>query len=278
MREPEAARRSALGMKRLLSLAAAVAAALPFSAPQPAQANVFCPVTIAALADVSFEGRPDTYGVLLDVDRGDTRALRLRIDTDKTRYAVDVSDVPLMSFTGVRLTRYFSVGAGERVMAAWVQSTGLAPNQRLDCPITSPWSPDQPPPSGPSGQLAADRDRHLITDGFGAARNSVIPPIPFGSAGQLACSQPFAAARPVTPIRPPFPPEARAVNATGVVELRIDIDDHGGVVGAEVTRSSGFAPLDRVALDTAKHAAYTAASFACRPIATSLILTTGFGA
>ena len=278
MREPDAGKRSACVMKRLLAVVAAAAAALPMSMPQPARANVFCPVTIAALADISFEGRPDTDGVLLDVDRGDTRAVRLRVDTDRTRYAVDVSDIPLMSFSGVRLTRYFSVGSGERVMAAWVQSTGLAPNARLDCPITSPWSPDLPPPAGPSGQLAADRDRHLITDGFGTARNSVIPPIPFGAAGQLACTQPFALAHPLTPIRPAFPPEARAVNATGVVELEVDIDDHGGVAGASVTRSSGYAPLDRVALDTAKRAAYAPASFACRPIATSLTITTGFGA
>jgi TonB family protein len=266
-------------MKRLLSIAAAVAAAaLPFSLPQPAAANVFCPVTIATLADISFEGRPDTDGVLLDVDRGDTRSVRLRIDTDKTRYALDINDIPLMSFSGVRLTRYFSVGSGERVMAAWVQSTGLSPTQRLDCPITAPWSPNLPPPSTPTGQLAADRDRHAVTDGFGTSRNAVMTPVPFGPAAQLACSQPFATARALAPIRPPFPPEARAVNATGVVEMQVDIDDRGGVVGATVTRSSGFAPLDRTALDTAKHAAYAPATFACRPIATSLSITTGFGA
>jgi TonB family protein len=263
-------------MKRLLSFAAILSVALPFALAAPARANVFCPVTIATLQDVSFQGRPDTYGMLLDVDRGDTHSARVRIDTDKTRYAIDVNDIPLMTFSGVRLTRYFTVGSGEHVLGAWVQSTGLGPTQRLDCPITSPWSPNLTPPSTPSGQLAADRDRRTVVDSYGANRNNVMTPIPFGAAAQLACSQPFADARALAPIQPAVPPEARAVNATGVVELHVDLDDTGAVVGAEVTRSSSFAPLDRAALDAARRGRYATATFACRPIATTLTIVTGF--
>jgi len=263
-------------MKRLLSFAAMLSVALPFALAVPAQANVFCPVTIATLADVSYQGRPDTYGVLLDFDRGDTQSARLRIDTDKTRYALDVNITQTMTFSGLRIMKYFTVGSGEHVLGAWVQSTGLGPTQRLDCPITAPWSPNLNPPSTPSAQLAADHDRRLVTDGYGANRNNVMVPIPFGPAAQLACSQPFADARALAPIQPAFPPEARAVNATGVVELHVDLDDTGAVFGAEVSRSSGFAPLDRAALDAAKRGRYTTATFACRPIATTLTIVTGF--
>jgi protein TonB len=264
-------------MKRLLSLAAAVAVALPLAMPTAARANVFCPVTIATIVDLSAQNA-GTFGMLLDADRGDTRSARVRIDTDRTRYALDVNDIPLMTFSGVRLTRYFTVGAGEHVIGAWVQATGLAPNQRLDCPITAPWSPNIAPPSTPSAQLTADRDRRMVVDNFGANRNAIMTPIPFGPASQLACSQPFADAHALAPVRPPFPPEARAVNATGVVELQVELDDTSNVVGATVTRSSGFAPLDRAALDAAKRARYATATFACRPIATTLTLVTGFGA
>jgi TonB family protein len=265
-------------MKRLLLAPAVLAAILSGAAvPLPANANVFCPATIATLADVSFAGRPNTYGFLLDIDRGDTRSARVRIDTDVTRYAVDVNDVPLMTFGGVRLTRYFTLPAGEHPSAAWVQSTGLGAAQRLECPITAPWSPNAAPPVTPSGQLAADRDRKTLVDGFGAARNAVVTPVAFGPAAQQACSQPFAAAHALAPIKPAFPAEARAVNATGVVELTVDVDDTGALVGAAVSRSSGFAPLDRAALETAKHAKYAAASFSCRPTATTLTITTGFG-
>jgi protein TonB len=265
-------------MKRSLLSPAVLAAILSAtSVPPPASANVFCPATIATLADVSFQGRPNTYGFLLEVDRGDTRSVRVRVDTDATRYAIDVNDVPLMTFNGLRLTRYFTLPAGEHPAAAWVQSTGLGVAERLECPITAPWSPNAAPPVTPSGQLAADRDRKTLVDGFGAARNAVVTPTSFGPAAQQACSHPFAAAHALAPIKPAFPPEARAVNATGVVELTVDVDDTGALVGAAVSRSSGFAPLDRAALETAKHAKYAAATFSCRPTATTLTLTTGFG-
>ena len=133
------------------------------------------------------------------------------------------------------------------------------------------------PNDGPGSWLAADRDRKSVVDGFAAARNAVVTPASFGPAAQQGCSQPFAAARALAPIKPAFPPEARAVNATGVVELQVDVDDTGTLVGAAVTRSSGFAPLDRAALDTAKRAKYAPASFGCRPTATTLTVTTGFG-
>jgi TonB family protein len=275
-REARPLARSGDGMNRSLLLAAALAAAVPLAgAPQPAAANAFCPVTIGAVADLGAVGRTGTYGILLDVDRGDTRSVRVRIDTDHTRYALDVNDVPLMTFTGLRLTRYFTLPPDEHPIAAWVQATGLGPTQRLDCPVTSPWSPDAPP-TGPTAQANADRDRQAAIDAF-STRTVLIAPQGFGPSTPSTCARPFSPATPLVPLRPPFPPEARAVNATGVVELHLDVDDTGTVVDARVTRSSGFAPLDRAAIVTALAARFAPAIFACRPVATSLDLTTGFG-
>jgi TonB family protein len=264
-------------MKRpLLLLAGLAATCAPLAVPAAAGANVFCPVTVAVLADVSTPNRPNTYGVLLDVERGDTRSARVRLDTDVARYALDVDDIPLMTFAGQRLPRYVTLPPGEHLAAAWVQATGLAPNQRLDCPLTAVWTPSGAPPATPAAQQAGERDRKLLADA--AARTNLSTARPFGTISQQACSQPNAPARPLAPIKPAFPPEARSVNATGVVELQVDVDESGSVASAAVSRSSGFAPLDRAALETAKRAKFAPATFGCRPAATTVTVTTGFGA
>jgi TonB family protein len=265
-------------MKRLVCTLAALVAALPlWAAPVPARANAFCPATVAALTDLGQLGRADTFGVLLDVDRGDTRSVRLRIDSDRTRYALDVNDIPLMVYGGLQLVRYFTLPLGERVLGAWVESTGLGPAQRLDCPVTAPWGTVRPQSASPVDAQNADRQRRTLLDDFGTRTLPVITPVAFGAVQSITCAQPNGPARILTPVRPAFPPEARAVNATGAVELRADIEENGTLIGAAVTRSSGFAPLDRAALETAKRARYAAATFACHPVATSLTFTTGFG-
>ena len=266
-------------MKRLACSLAALAAALPlWAAPAPARANAFCPATVAQVVDLNAFGHAATYGILIDVDRGDTRSIRLRLDSDRTLYALDVNDVPYMTFSGVRLIRYVTLPLGEELTGAWVQATGLAANDRLDCPLTSPWAPGQPTPTGPGEVEAYQRDRDEVVRTFNPA-NAPLRPMAFGPAamGAERCTTPDAPARPLAAIRPAFPPQARAVNATGVVELRLDVDDTGTPIGGRVTRSSGFAPLDRAALDTAEHTKFSPATFQCRPLATSVDVTVGFG-
>ncbi|HEY4441301.1 MAG TPA: energy transducer TonB [Candidatus Elarobacter sp.] len=260
----------------LLLLAGLAATCAPLVLPAPVRANVFCPVTVAALADVSQPNRPNTYGILLDVERGDTRSARIRLDTDVARYALDVDDIPLMTFGGTRIPKYVTLPPGEHLAAAWVQATGLAANQRLDCPLTAVWWPNAPPPVTPAAQQAADLDRRTLV--AAAVRTTLSQPSRFGAISQQACTQPNAPARPLAAIRPPFPPEARSVNATGVVELALDVDETGTVAGAAISRSSGFAPLDRAALETAKRAKFAPATYACHPVATTVSVTTGFGA
>lgn len=266
-------------MKRLSAAALAALSVLAlWAAPVPARANVFCPVTIASLTDLALVGKAGTWGVLLDADLGDTRSARVRVDTEKTRYALDITDIPLMTFNSTRVAKYFVLPQDEHVLGAWVQATGLSPVQRLDCPITAPWSPNPPPAATPGEAAARDRDRKQLIDLFGTRTTPVLTPIGFGPASQVGCTQPYAAPKALAPLKPPFPADARSVNATGVVEMRLDIDEAGTLLNATVTRSSGFASFDRAALDTARRAKYAAAVFGCRPIATSLVTTVGFGA
>lgn len=266
-------------MKRSALLLAAVIAALPlWSRPAPAVANAFCPATIAALSDLGASGHASTWGVMLDVDPGDTRSVRVRVDTNQTRYAIDVNDVPLMTYSGVRMIKYFTLPPGEHVVSAWVNSTGVAPNQRLDCPVTSAWAPNLPAPATPAEQQRVERDRRAVVEGYSTRTLSIVAPIAFGAAQPITCKEPNVALHPLAAIRPPFPPEARSVNATGIVQVHVDVDDSGALVDAHVVRSSGFAPLDRAALNTVKQARFAPALFACRPSASSATLTVGFGA
>ncbi len=46
-----------------------------------------------------------------------------------------------------------------------------------------------------------------------------------------------------------YPPEARAARMAGVVMLRFCIDRQGRLLSAEITKSSGRAPLDRAAME-----------------------------
>ena len=266
-------------MKRLVCTLAALVAALPlWAAPAPARANAFCPATIAALTDLGQLGRADTFGVLLDVDRGDTRSVRLRIDTERTRYALDVNEIPLMVFGGLQLVRYFTLPLGERVLGAWVESTGLGPAQRLDCPVTAPWGAVRPQPASPADAQNADRLRRTLIDDFATRTLPVITPIAFGAVQSITCPQAQRAGARADPAAAALP--ARGAGGQrdrcGRDPRRLDKHRRAGR-RRTVTRSSGFAPLDRAALASAKRARYAAATFACRPVATSLIFTAGFG-
>ena len=72
-------------------------------------------------------------------------------------------------------------------------------------------------------------------------------------------------------------PAARAVRASGTTVLRVDLDETSTVVGAQIIRSSGYAPLDRAALAAAQKSSYRTESFACRPVASTYQFTVTFG-
>jgi TonB family protein len=252
------------------ALAAALAAAsLVLSVPaEPASANVFCPVTIATITNLAMLGRQDTYGVVLDFDPGDTTSVRLRVDSATTHYAVDFNDIGPIGQQGARARRYFAMPPGERVVTAWIESTGVAANSRMECPITHPYAADAPPPIDPKIVAARNADRRMLIDNY-STKTATMQPTSFGAATAQTCNQPYAPARAILPVQPDPLPDARAVHASGTTVVRVDLDETSTVVGSAVVRSSGYAPLDRAALAAAQKSEYRTESFACRPVASS---------
>jgi TonB family protein len=260
------------------ALVASVAAAtLVIAAPPvPARASVFCPVTIAAIQNLAVLGRQDTYGVLLDLDPGDAASVRMRVDSATTRYAVDFDDVGPIGDAGTRARRYFVMPPGERLVAAWIESTGLHPESRMECPITRPYAADAPAPVNPRTLSALDVDRHQLRDSF-STKTPTAQPKSFGPTTVDTCSQPYAPPRAILPVQADVPQAARAVHASGTTIVRVDLDETSTVVGASVIRSSGYAPLDRAALAAAQKSSYRTEQFACRPVASTYQFTVTFG-
>jgi TonB family protein len=259
-----------------LGAAAMVAAASLAVTPQPAHANVFCPATVAAVENLGTLGRGNTYGVLLDFDPGDTTSVRLRVDSASTHYAVDINDAEVPGAAPVRIRRYFVMPPGERVLAAWIESTGTSPDVRTECPLTSPYQFDAP--GTPDLRLARqlDIDRHALRDSF-STKTPTLTPRSFGPAEPRACTQPYAPPRAILPVNADLPPEVKAVKASGTVIVRVDLDETSSVVDGVVVRTSGFAPLDRAALNAALKSSYRTETFACRSIASSYQFAVTFG-
>jgi len=257
-------------MKFLASaLAATIAAALVMTAPPaPARANVFCPATIVTVADLSVLGREGTYGVLLDFDPGDTASVRMRVDSATTRYAVDFNDIGPIGTGSATARRYFVMPPGEKLMTAWIESTGVTPDSRMECPITRPYAADEPPPVDPHEVTALDTERRALVDNF-STKTPTVQPQSFGTATAASCTQPYAPPRAILPVQPDPLPAAHAVHASGTTIVRVDLDETSTVIGADIVRSSGYAPLDRDALAVAQKSSYRTESFACRPVASS---------
>ena len=222
-------------------------------------------------------GSPDTYGVLLDFDPGETATVRLRVDSATTRYAVDFDDVGHIGNNVVRARRYFVLPEGEKVVAAWVESTGLTPTSRMECPVTRPYAADEPAPVNPAAVAAIQTDTRSLRDSF-STKTPTVQPKSFGAATAASCAQPYAPPRAVLPVQPDPLPAARAVHASGTTVVHsVDLGETSTVVGAVVVRSSGYAPLDRAALAAAQKSSYRTESFACRPVASTYQFTVTFG-
>lgn len=263
-------------LSKFVMLAIALSAVATAS-PRTASANVFCPATIAAVENLAPVGRRTTYGVLLDFDPGDTASVRMRVDSETTRYAVDFNDIDTIGNLPLRQRRYFQMPEGEHVVSAWILSTGVAPSSRLECPITRPYEANAPQLNDPRIIAQRDADRRSVLDTF-STKTPVVKPRSFGAVEPRSCTQPYAAARALQPVQPDLPAGARAIHATGTATVRVDLDESSVVVGVEVTRSSGYAPLDRAAIAAAMKSSFKTETFACRPIASSYAFTVSFAA
>jgi TonB family protein len=257
--------------------AAAVVAASSFvcAGLQPARANAFCPVTIAAVTNLGILGRANTYGVMLDLDPSDVASARLRVDSTTTRYAVDINDLEPLGNAPQQVRRYFTLAPGDRLTTAWIESTGTTPDDRLECPITRPYAADAPAPIDPRVVAVSTAAQTSLVDSF-STKTNVIQATSFGPAQPQSCAQPFAPPHALQDVKPAAPPGARAVHANGVTIVRVDLDETSAVVRSQLVRSSGFAPLDAAALAAAQSATYRTQTFACRPIASSFQFTVSF--
>jgi TonB family protein len=81
----------------------------------------------------------------------------------------------------------------------------------------------------------------------------------------LVCPIPFSEKRVAHAFQPAYPVDALQAHATGVVRIRVLLDDSGAVTDAAVFRSSGNASLDAAARDAALNSTYAAGTFACHP-------------
>jgi TonB family protein len=259
--------RFSMKLLRFLGCIAVVIAAVAF-APSRAQANVFCPVTIDAVENLAVLGRQNTFGMLLNFDPGLTSSVRVRIDSETTRYAVDFNEIETVGGLKLLQKLYFTLPDGQTVSSAWVESTGTDKAARLACPITQPFDITEPAPVDRT--IAAQRltNRRTVRDAF-SSKTPTVTPVAFGPVQKQSCAQPFSPPRAIQPAVPVYPAEARAVKAVGTATVRVDLDETSSVVDAIIMRSSGYAPLDRAARDAALKSSYRTESFACRSIASS---------
>jgi TonB family protein len=259
----------------LAAVAALTAALFVATAAGPARANAFCPVTIAAVVNLAIVSRPDTYGVMLDLDPSDVASARLRIDSTTTRYAVDVNDLGPVGAAPTQVKRYFSLAPGDRIAAAWIESTGTSADARLECPITRPYAAGAPAPIDPRIVRDTTAAQNALRDSY-STKTSVLAATSFGPVQPLACAVPFAPPHALGDITPVPPPGAKAVHANGIALVRVDLDETSSVALAQIVRSSGFAPLDAAALAAARGATYKTQIFDCRPVASTFQFTVSF--
>lgn len=84
------------------------------------------------------------------------------------------------------------------------------------------------------------------------------------------------AALAASPAPPEIAPGARGDATSGTARIRVKLDATGAVVRTTVVQTSGNGSLDLVALSMARHARYTPATHACRPVAGTYVFSVRF--
>ncbi len=75
---------------------------------------------------------------------------------------------------------------------------------------------------------------------------------------------------------PDIPADVRASKISGTSAIQVHVDPQGRVTSASLATSSGNAGLDRIALQAAKAATYSAALVKCKPVASVYTFTMKF--
>ena len=166
-----------------------------------------------------------------------------------------------LNFVNVALVGALHIGA----IYTFLVALDVVPNPVLPPgPVTLTVLDQQPakpiPPSGPGINPTL---RHPVAP---VAPVAPVPPIfqmketsgastwpPSGNGSTTTTTPPTGVTSPVRSVTathtiPPYPPLAIRLGYSGSVQLRIDVDDRGNVVGAGVQTSSGHSDLDAVAV------------------------------
>lgn len=151
----------------------------------------------------------------------------------------------------------------------------LAPVQRLADRTVVP--PEDVEPSAPLTPMMGRHERMLAPTTLASARAAAVAR---PSTTASAASNPNRGAQGIpTPIfnpTPVYPPQLMAARIEGVVKLRVELDETGRVVRAEVTKPSGQAAFDRAALDVIYRWRFTSSS-ASVPLQRTLTVPIRFG-
>lgn len=139
----------------------------------------------------------------------------------------------------------------------------------------------KPPPPRPQ-PIEKPQPRQIVAETpVVAPTDYVAPPPPPQPAPAIAASvAPPALPRPAEPVAlggelsvacpdrtpPRYPPQSRRLNEEGVVVLRVELDEHGGVGAARVASGSGYTRLDEAALAAVRTWRCNPAQRAGRPV------------
>jgi protein TonB len=117
---------------------------------------------------------------------------------------------------------------------------------RPETPLTAP--APQPPPASPTPERAPPRARSTTAAASSAAGGGGLGSPGAATSGAGAGK---VSGRPVYSVQPApiYPSESRAAHEQGVVILRLTVNAEGRPTAVSIARSSGFARLDRAAVE-----------------------------
>lgn len=81
-----------------------------------------------------------------------------------------------------------------------------------------------------------------------------------------ACAKPFAAPRVLRAVSPEMPPLAAEGGWSGVAYVALTLDASARVVEAHIAQSTGYRPLDDLAVSAARRSTFESAVFDCRKV------------
>jgi hypothetical protein len=250
-----------MGMARLLTSLALAMATLGPELPAEAQAD-----PLGALAGhwtCSRPGRPAAQrSIFMLRTTGPAEELFERED------AVEPDGSPSVSFE--RITRQGAEGA----TVSAVEGTGTAKlDERAALRFTGR-SFDDAAPFGLTYALAGDTLRRTATRGTATideerCTREPDKPIP------ATCERPDAPAITLHALEPSYPAEAIATNASGLIQVRVVLDDRSNVVWADILRST-TPVFNTEAVRAARGSTYRTALHDCRPVPAQYVFSVDF--